>query len=202
MKKNTVNLFAQAVKNAPKQGVEKKDDKRRVKLHNEELKVAIDNHDSLKTQIDTLTMELAESDSLIKAEGKKVFLDIFKKEKKNPNSFIIDCDGSVIMYIPTDNYTKIDEERAEVLASKYGEDVIDEKVEYTFNKELLEQYQEVLSELISNSKKIKEEDKANLIKATVAYKVAKGTVDTLVSAANMDEMFDDLGVIVQLKRTK
>ena len=49
------------------------------------------------------------------------------------------------MFLPTDMYIKIDEERSEELKKKYGEDIVTEKTVYTMDTELVDNYVDIIS---------------------------------------------------------
>ena len=210
--KTATNIFVTAKEKASKAPT-KKNDKRRILIKDKELSLAIQSFNSSKEEIDRQTAILENAQSIIKAQGRKTFLDVFRNEHKNPDSFIIE-DGQehAIMYLPTDKYLSIDEERAVTLIEKYGDEFVTENTEFIINKDLLEKnvqikgkqksYGEILSNLIQGCKEFEEHDKENIIKATVKYQVSKGSIDKLDNTQNMGEMFDDLGIVVQLKRTK
>lgn len=80
-------------------------------------------------------------------------------------------------FAPTDNYLKIDADRAQFLVEKFG-DVVDENTKYIFNKELLEDEKigEEISKLIESSKVLTAKQKEELVTAEVNHKVKKGIV--------------------------
>jgi hypothetical protein len=49
---------------------------------------------------------------------------------------------------------------------------------------MIDKYGEIISQLIESSTDISESDKEKIIKATVSYSVAKGTIDKLKSYAD------------------
>jgi hypothetical protein len=64
---------------------------------------------------------------------------------------------------------------------------------------MVEKYGSVLSELISNSDEIDEEDKEKIVKAVTKFVVAKGTIDKLKTYGPVNEVFEAVKPVVMLK---
>jgi hypothetical protein len=90
-------------------------------------------------------------------------------------------DTAQVMFLPTDKYITINEDRAAELVETFGESAVEEKTSFSFDNEMIDKYGEVISQLIESCPDISEEDKEKIIKATVSYSVAKGTIDKLKS---------------------
>lgn len=188
----TTNLFTAKVKETAKA---KKADKKIIPAN---LGDKISKFNELKAKIDALTGELKMIEGDIKQEGKSIFLMEYKKEKRTPESFkIADESGSSALFIVSDKYTAVDENKAEILRQY---DLLNENVTYKFNTELVEKYGQVLSEMISGCGLISEEDKNNLISGERTYSVQKGAIDRLSQYENMEEVFELINPICSLKK--
>lgn len=189
----TTNLFATAtVKETAKS---KKADKKVIPAN---LGDKISRFNELRAKIDALTGELKMIEGDIKSEGKSIFLSEYRKEKRTPESFkIMDENGSQALFIVSDRYTSVDENKAEILRNY---DLLEENVTYKFNNELLDKYSQVLSEMICGCGLIREEDKANLISGEKVYSVKKGAIDRLNQYENIEDVFELINPITSLKK--
>ena len=149
---------------------------------------------NLKTQIDIVKDEL-------KQIGLEKYVELYKKNKSNPNTFLLKDGEGCVMFMPTDGYVKIKEEsRAEELIEKYGEDAVTIEEQYAFDSVILERNFEAIQKLIKETKTISEEDKRYLFKRTVEYKIAKGTIDKLYQyGSKMASVIDDIQPVIALK---
>jgi len=160
---------------------------------------------TLKKEMATIKSELASAESTIKEIGVEEFIAILEKTGKRESSFNLTSDqGGRVMVIVQDSYKKIDAERAEYLIKTYGEDIVNEEVEYKFNVNVLERNQETIAGLIENCEDISADDKENLIEAIAKYSIKKGTIDQLYKLANdMDVSYEllleEIQPTVQLK---
>lgn len=160
---------------------------------------------TLKKEMATIKSELASAESTIKEIGVEEFIAILEKTGKRESSFNLTSDqGGRVMVIVQDSYKKIDAERAEYLIKTYGEDIVNEEVEYKFNVNVLERNQETIAGLIENCEDISTDDKENLIEAIAKYSIKKGTIDQLYKLANdMDVSYEllleEIQPTVQLK---
>lgn len=189
------NLFANvSVKETAKKATEKK----QVPALNLESK--IQRFAELKASIDNMTGELKMIEGDIKATGRDTFLAEFKKGKMRPDNFYLsDQTGSRVMFICMDKYSTVDETKAELL--KQFPDLLDEKVQYTINAELVEKHGEILSRIIGECTEIPDEDKPNLISGTLSFSVKKGAIDRLLNyGSDMDTVFELINPICSLKK--
>lgn len=147
-------------------------------------------------------------EGVIKEIGRDKFAELYAQHKSNPGSFLLKGeDGGVMMCIVMDKYLTIDGARAEELKKNFGGDSVTLKTEYKFNAELLEKYEEVLSDLIMGSDKIAEEDKPNLILQEPKWSVAKGIINRIVQIAGTESkmigaVVSALGPVIQLKNSR
>lgn len=195
----TKNIFAQA--QAQTKPTSKKDSKH-VVIEVPTLLNDIKKFNENKEKIDELTAELEMAKANIEAFGRTNFLELGKKSRKNPGSFILKAsEGEQVMYIPMDKYKTIDKERFDTLSEKYSGDVVEEKTIFSIDPEMIEKYGQVLSDLITKCKAIDTDDKSRLIVATQKFNVKKGAIDQVFSNSNISkEMADDLGIITAIKR--
>lgn len=153
---------------------------------------------AVKATIETAKAELEMLAGDIKQVGKELFLKEYKSQKSTPDNFKIqDKSGAAVLFIVQDKYTLVDETKAEVLSEFPG--ILAENVVYTIDKDMVEQYGEVLSKMIMKSKEIAEEDKTKLIKGVKTYSVAKGSIDRLLNYKNPEQVFELINPIVALK---
>lgn len=189
----TTNLFATAtLKETAKS---KKADKKVIPAN---LGDKISRFNELRAKIDALTGELKMIEGDIKSEGKSIFLSEYRKEKRTPESFkIMDENGSQALFIVSDKYTAVDENKAEILKNY---DLLDENVTYKFNSELIGKYGQVLSDMIFGCGLINEEDKRHLISGEKVYSVKKGAIDRLNQYENIEDIFELINPITSLKK--
>jgi hypothetical protein len=155
---------------------------------------------SAKAKADLISDEL-------KDIAKELWADEYEKTKKNPESVMIvqeneSGDTSQFMFVPTDKYISINEERAEELKEAYGEDIVEEKTTFAFDSDMVEKYGEVLSMLIENCDEIKESDREKIIKAVTTYSVAKGTIDKFKEYGDVNEMLETVKPVVAIKNVE
>jgi hypothetical protein len=166
----------------------------------------------LNRQIDELTAEQALIVGEVKERCIREFIDLYKRNGKFPGSFIIRGTSKAaklkptsLMFIATDKYLKIGEERHLELQSTYGTEISNEKTTYIMNTELIEKYGEIISELISKCKAIPDDDKRKLIGASTSYEVKKGTVNEAIERFpdhDLTLLIDDVKPIYQMKNVK
>ena len=190
----TTNLFA---KTTTKTSAPKKADKKVLTALN--LGDKVKRYADLKNQIDALTGELKMIEGDIKLTGKELFIDQYKKEKRTPDNFKIqDETGSSCLFIVMDKYTSVDDDKAELLRNYDG--LLGENVVYKFNTELVEKYGAILSDLITSSPDIEEQDKGNLISGEKTYSIAKGSIDRLLQFSNPEQVLELINPICSLKK--
>ena len=102
------------------------------------------------------------------------------------------------MFLPSDKYITITPERAEVLKGEFGDEIVEEKISFAFDNEMVEKYGEIISDLIENSN-IPDVDKGKIIKAVAAYSIAKGTIDKLKDYGNVSEVMEAVKPVISLK---
>jgi hypothetical protein len=160
-------------------------------------------------QIDELSAESSVLNAEVKERSISEFAKLYENSGKYPGSFIIRGEGmkkfpsASLMFIPTDKYIKIGEERFEELRSTYGEDIVEETTAYNMDAKLVEQYGELLSDAISKIKGIPDNDKKKLISAVTSYSVKKGTISDLDKfGATIPEMLEEIKPVYQMKNVK
>ena len=196
------NLFQQAKETTKAKSVEKHE------------VVEIDKKFELKlkrlTEIDSKLAELeserAVIDGIIRPLAKEKMVDLYDKTLSFPGTIKVRAGNFGFQFITSDKYLKIDADIAAELKEKYGKEVIASETTFAFNPVLLAKYEEVLSDLISKSKKIQDEDKKSLITATTSLSVAKGTIKNLrnvtFSKFNLGQLIDDIKPIFSIKSIK
>jgi len=156
--------------------------------------------DFLKAQIADLESQLAATTDIIKNIGKEKFIELYEKNKKNPNTFYIQDGKGCVMIIPMDRYITLkDSERVNELINKYGEDIVSIEEKFYFNNEVLERNMEEIQRVISNSRKISDEDKMNLLVKEVKYSITKGIIDKLNKFPDKEAVLDDIQPVIALK---
>lgn len=205
MATKTSNLFKKSLSNAPV----KKSEKKKIEVVDSTLFSTMEEIAEKNEEIDNLNAQLKVLTSELKDRAIEVFSEDYVKNQ-DASSFILqakDKSGKTasMMFIPTDRYITIDEERSKQLVEEFGEDVIEEKPTYTIDPEMVEKYGEIISELILNSKKIAEEDKEKIITGTVKYTVRKGTIDKMknylkkFTAPNVKSFIDEIKPVFMIK---
>ncbi len=199
------NLFKKAASKSvsePKKAG--KDEKFRIKIEDasffdkiSKLEVLQDNMKRDKAKADMISDELRDL-------GRDEWAKLYDKTGKNPGSVMLEHvndadDTAQLMFVPTDGYIKINAERAEALREEFGEEIVEEKTTFSFDNDMIEKYGEVLSKLIEESDEITEKDKEKIIKATIAFSVAKGTIDNLSKLGKVAEVMEAVKPIVALK---
>lgn len=166
----------------------------------------------LNQQIDELSAEQVIINAEIKERCISEFIKLYKEKSKFPGSFIIRATSkspkmksASLMFIATDKYLKIGEERHLELQGTYGTEISLEKTTYTMNAELIEKYGPIISDLITKCKAIPDEDKKKLINASTAYEVMKGTVNEALERFpkfDIANIVEDVKPIYQMKNVK
>ena len=163
----------------------------------------------LNQQIDDLVSE----QKILHAEAKEIgiskFIEMYESSGKFTGSFNIVARGAKntpdasLMFIPTDSYSSIDKDRFNDLASEYGEEIVQEHDSYVMNTDMVEKYGEIISQLISKSKLIAEEDKHKLISVNTKYTIRKGTISNLLAFdKDLKEIIADVRPTFQIKNIK
>jgi len=145
----------------------------------------------------------AELDETIREAGKFEMIKLYNKTKKFPGTIKITTNDAEFQFITSDRYKKIDEDRFDELSEKYGSDIVESETKYSFNTEVLLKNMDVINELLSNSDKISDDDKANLLEATTSYTVKKGTISNLTSiGGSIEDIIDDIQPVFSVKGVK
>lgn len=194
-KKPVVNLFATGTTVKPTGA--KKVEKVLHKCPN--LGGKIQNYQNLKASIEAQTAELKMIEGDIKVTGKELFLSEYLKQKSTPDNFkMMDETGAVCQFVVMDKYTIVDETKAAMLENFDG--LVDEKVEYKFNADLVAKYGGILSQLIHNCKQIEDEDKPLLITGEKTFCVKKGSIDRLLQYDEPTQIFELINPILMLRK--
>lgn len=196
------NLFDKAKKTATKTTTKAKDEKVRVKVADEDFFEKIQSLEKLQER---MKGDKAEADMIadeIKEIGKLEWSKLYQKTGKNPGSIMLESksglDTAQTMFVPSDKYISINEDRASVLVETFGDDVVEEKTSYEFDNEMVDKYGEILSQLIESCDEISDEDKEKIIKAKTLFSVAKGTIDNLKSMSNESDL-DIVSIVEEVK---
>lgn len=189
-------LFAKAKQEAPKVSTTAKAAKQIIAVNvGDKIKDLLDKREQIKT----LEADVAMLEGDLKPLAREKFLELYKKDKRKPESFVLQGGAAKILVIVQDKYLKITEVKEQMLRENKLDAVIDEKTVYSFNTELLQKYEKPISDAISKIKAIPDEDKEKLIEATVEKSVKKGTIETLATFKNIDQVFNLIEPVVQLK---
>lgn len=201
------NLFTKAKKAAPAKAAAK-DTKKVIKITDPSFFGKVEKLQQLQ---DRMKADKAKADMFadeIKDLGKEEWAKLYEETGKNPETVMLEQenengDNSHVMFMVTDKYITINEDRATELQEAYGEDIVEEKTTFAFDNEMIEKYGEVLSRLIEESAEISERDKEKIIKAVTTYSVAKGTIDNFAKLGdNVAEMMEATKPVVALKNVE
>lgn len=196
------NLFTQAKKSATPKASKAKEEKLRIKVKDADFFEKIERLEKLQ---ENMKRDKAAAD-IINDEIKEIAVTewskVYDKTSKNPGSVMLEAregvDISQVMFVPSDKYITINEDRANYLIETYGEDAVEEKTTFSFDAEMVEKYGEILSELISNSEDIDDEDKRRIIKASRSFSVKKGAIDKFKDFAEQADA-DVLQIVEEFK---
>lgn len=201
-----MSLFQKAKKVAPKT-TKAKAEKVRISVEDpsffdkvQKLEELNDQMKSAKAKADMISDEL-------KDLGKDKWADLYTETGKNPGSVMLEQvneldDTAQFMFVPTDKYITINEERADELRETYGDEIIEEETTFSFDSRMIEKYGEILSDLIMNSPDIAEADKEKIIKATTKFSVAKGTIDNFNKYGEVSEVMEAVRPVVAMKNVE
>jgi hypothetical protein len=153
-----------------------------------------------------LEAEKATLDAGVREEAKNAMAKLYDEKNCFPGSLKVVAGKRSFLFITSDKYIKIDEDRAGELTKKYGQEVVTEKTVYTLNPDMVQKYGQEISDLIMASKKIATDDKENLIESATAWMVAKGTIEKLRSKVfakfNICGLLEDIRPIYMVKGNK
>jgi hypothetical protein len=201
----TKNLFAKAKSVAPKTA-KGKDEKVRITIEDPSF---FDKIQKLETLQDQMKVAKAKADMIsdeLRDLGKDEWAKLYDKTGKNPGSVMLEQtineDVAQLMFVPSDKYITINEERAEELRETYGEEIVKEETTFGFDAAMIEKYGEILSRLIEESDEISEKDKEKIITAKTVFSVAKGTIDNLPKYGTVNEVMEAVKPVVALKNVE
>jgi hypothetical protein len=205
------NLFAKAKKAAPKTTKSAKDEKVRVRVKDPEFFSKVEKLQSLQERMKS---DKAQADLIhdeLKEVGISEWSKVYGSNGKNPGSIMLESksglDLAQFMFVPSDGYLKINEERANYITEKFGSEFVEEKTSFSFNNEMVDKYGEVLSQLIESCEDISDEDKEKIIKAVSSYSIAKGTIDKLndmseIAEVEIVDVIDEVKPIIAIKNVE
>jgi hypothetical protein len=160
----------------------------------------------IEAELATLEAEKTTLDAGVREEAKIAMIKLYDSKKSFPGTLKVIAGSRSFLFITSDKYIKIDEERAKELIKKYGKEIVSEKTVFTLNSEMVEKYAPVLSDLIMKSKKITNEDKEKLIESSTTWIVAKGIIEKLRNAIyakfNLNNIVEDIRPIFSVKAIK
>ena len=160
----------------------------------------------LKIEIKNKTSEQKSIEGDIKSTALDEYVKMYKSLKRNPESIKIQSEsGDKVMFIVVKKYSgSIDEERAEELREKYGEDFVEEKSELIMNNDLLNKYSEKLEELIMSANFMTDEEKEELFINKVTYSIKQDAINEAFTVGNGDveELIDNINPVLMLKETR
>lgn len=204
------NLF-QAAKKKGKTPAAKKAEREEVVIKDIAFQNDLENLAKVNTEIGKLVAESKILTAEIKERAITEFKKLYKETGKFPGSF--DIRGTAkgkksasMMFLPTDRYLKIDEERAKELKGEFGNEIVEEETTYIMDTKLVEKYGMHISNLISKSKKITDDDKAKLISAVTNFTVTKGTIkdaqDYVTKGITLEHIIENIAPVYQMKNIK
>jgi len=200
---STGNLFSKAKGKASKETNKSKDEKIRVVVDSPDFFEKIEKLEHLQ---DNMKRDKAKADMIsdeLRDLGKEEWSKLYSERGKNPGSIILEQtnndDIAQLMFVPSDKYITINEERAEELKDIYGDDIISEDISFGFDSAMVEKYGDIISRLISECDDIPDKDKNKIITAKVIYSVAKGTIDNFSKYGNVSDVMEAVKPIVSLK---
>jgi hypothetical protein len=157
-------------------------------------------------ELASLEAERVTLDSEVREEAKEAMAKLYQSKNSFPGTIKVLAGSHSFMFITSDKYIKIDEERGKELRKIYGNDCVSDTTVFTLNSALVEKYSDELSNLIMSSKKITEEDKEKLIESNTTWAIAKGTVNNLrtgkFAKRTISEIIEDIKPIFSIKSIK
>ena len=202
------NLFDRAKKGATVKSGKEKDKKVRLEV-DAELNF-YDKVEALEKLQDNMKRDKAKADVLsdeLKDIAKEKWCKYYQKLSKNPGSVFLEevrknGDTAQLMFVPSDKYISVNEERADELMEQYGEEIIERKDSFAFDSDMVEKYGEILSELIEACEDIPEDVKYRIIKATTSFAIAKGTIDRIKDFGNIESVVEAIKPVFSLKNVE
>ena len=126
-----------------------------------------------------LAVDLVEADA--RAKAKALFLQQYQDDQERPSTMeITTAQGKAsFLFVVSDKYSSITETDAIKLNSLLPAAVHEEAV-YTIDPKLFKEHREKITKAL-NRLRIPAKDKANLIRQTTKYSIAKGTLDRMAT---------------------
>lgn len=160
----------------------------------------------LKLEIKNKTAEQKSIEGDIKSTALDEYVKMYTAMKRNPETIKVESEnGDKVMFVVVKKYSgAIDEERAEELREKYGEDFVEEKSELIMNNDLLNKYSDKLEKLIMSADFMTDEEKEELFVDKVTYSIKSSAIDEAFTAGNGDveELISDINPVLMLKETR
>lgn len=154
----------------------------------------------LTEKFDSIEAELKMLKGEIKDDIRPVYLDVYKDEKKQPESFkIFSGKSAKLLVMVIDRYLKV--EGSKIDALKAFPDVLSTTTTYTLNPEVMAKYSPQIGAALMSAE-IPDEVKGNLLLSETKHEVKKGTISRLLQYDNPDALFQVIEPIIQLKNTK
>jgi len=132
------NLFAKAKSTAATKTTDKKDSKVRINVDDVTFFEKIQTLESLQ---DRMKSDKAKADMIsdeIKDLGKEKWSEMYQKTGRNPGSVMLESrvsgDTAQVMFVPSDKYISLTGEKAEALREEFGEEIVEEKTTFAFEK--------------------------------------------------------------------
>ena len=200
------NIFAKAKKSAPAKTAKGKEEKTRIRVSDPSFFDKVSKLEALNDQMKSAKAKADMISDEIKDLSKSEWAKLYDRTGKNPGSVMIEAvdgeDTAQVMFLPTDKYITITEDRANELRDNYGDEIVEEKTSFSFDNDMIEKYGEVLSALIENSDEISDDDKDRIIKAVTTFSVAKGTIDKLKTYGDVEDVMESVRPVVALKNVE
>lgn len=196
------NLFDKAKKSAPKTKAAK-DEKVRIKIKDPSFYDKIENLENIQDMIKSYKAKSDMISDELKTIGKLEWSRLYEDKGRNPGSIMLEQikDGNTaqMMFVPSDKYITINDERAEELRDIYGDEIVTETTNFSFDNDMIEKYGEILSRLIEESTEIDDDDKEKIIKANKVFSVTKGVIDYLPKFGTVEQVMEDVNPVISLK---
>jgi uncharacterized small protein (DUF1192 family) len=161
---------------------------------------------SLDEQIALLQAERKVLDAEVREASQDAMIKLYNDKKSFPGTMVVKSGSMELQFITMDKYKIIDEDRANELSEKYGEDLIDEETKFAFNTSILMKNMEAINKMILKSKEISDSDKEDLIEQSTSWKIAKGSIKNLknedFNQFDLEEIIDDIKPIFSIKTIK
>jgi len=200
------NLFAKAKSTAATKTTEKKDSKVRIKVDDVTF---FEKVQTLETLQENMKRDKAKADMIsdeIKDLGKEKWAELYEKSGRNPGSVMIESivsgDTAQVMFVPSDKYISLTQEKADILREEFGDNIVEEKTTFAFDNDMIEKYGEILSNLIEGCDEISDEDKGKIIKAVTVFSVAKGTIDVMKNYGQVSDVMEQVKPVIALKNVE